>query len=108
MSNLLTFAAGRTAKWLIVAGAIVAFMGIGGSGVLQAFTDAEENESSSFLPGEAESSKVLEKTEELSGGETAAIIVAYRREGGLTGEDRAQIESDRAELNGLKFRDTTG
>ena len=69
------------------------------------FADAEKNESSSFLPGDAESTKALEATERLQGGETAPIVAVYRREGGLTAADRTTIagaidafNSKRAEL----------
>ena len=48
-----------------------------------------------FLPGDAESTKALEVTEELQGGEQAPIVIVYRREGGLTAADRAQIARPR-------------
>jgi hypothetical protein len=35
------------------------------------------------------------------------MVVVYRRDGGLTAADRRRIARDRAELNGLGFRDTT-
>ncbi len=63
------------------------------------YSDAENNESTSFLPGDAESTKALEVTEELQGGEQAPIVIVFRREGGLTAEDQAKISEDRGELN---------
>ena len=59
------------------------------------FADAEKNESTSFLPGDAESTKALEAvTEELQGGEQAPIVIVYRREGGLTAADRKRGSAD--------------
>ena len=55
------------------------------------FTDAEENESTSFLPGDAESTKVLTAAEELQGGELAPAVIVYRRESGLTPADLQKI-----------------
>jgi len=63
------------------------------------FSDAEKNESRSFLPGSAESTKVLDVTERLSGAETAPTVIVYHRDGGLTRADRAHIERDVRRLN---------
>ena len=63
----------------------------------------------SFLPGDAESTTALEVTERLQGGETAPTVIVYRRDGGLTAEDRRTIASDVAELNRItrRFDNTT-
>ncbi len=63
------------------------------------FSDAERNESSSYLPSDAESTRALEATKKLTEGEQAAMVIVYRREGGLTAEDRRQIASDVRRLN---------
>ncbi len=67
------------------------------------FSDAERNESSSYLPSDAESTRALEATKKLTGGEQAAMVIVYRREGGLTAEDRRQIASDVQQLNRLRY-----
>jgi len=108
MSRLLVFPSGRRAKWLVF-GLWFAFIFIA-SGPAQLptkFAEAEKNESTSFLPGDAESTKALEATKELTGGEKAAIVVVYRREGGLTAADQAKIASDRGRLNAKKLRATS-
>jgi hypothetical protein len=46
------------------------------------YTEAEENESSSFLPADAESTKALAITERLQDGERAPTVIVYQREGG--------------------------
>ncbi len=63
------------------------------------FADAENNESVSYLPDDAESTRALEQVERLTDGEQVGIVIVYSREGGLTGADRRQIRSDVAELN---------
>ena len=99
MAKLLTVAAGRTAKWVVLAGALVFLFVSFGANLPGKYTDAENNESTSFLPGDAESTKALAVTEELQGGEQAPIVIIYRRQGGLSPEDTQRIEDDRAELN---------
>ena len=73
------------------------------------FTDAEENESTSFLPGDAESTKALQAAEELQGGELAPAVIVYRREAGphpgRPREDRpGRPAPDRAALPGRRSR----
>jgi RND superfamily putative drug exporter len=63
------------------------------------FSDAENNESSSWLPADAESTRALNATNQLTGGEQAGIVIVYRRAGGLTAADRRRIAGDVAELN---------
>lgn len=60
----------------------------GAFGLLEKFADAQQNESSSFLPGDAESTDALKAAEALQNGELAPLVVVFRREGGLTPEDR--------------------
>ena len=67
------------------------------------FSDAERNESSSYLPSDAESTRALEATKKLTGGEQAAMVIVYRRDGGLTAEDRRQVASDVRRLNRLDY-----
>jgi RND superfamily putative drug exporter len=107
MSSLLSAASGRTAKWVIASIWFVAMFATFALDLPAKFTDAEQNESTSFLPGDAESTKALAVTERLQGGELAPLVIVYRREGGLTGADRRRIAADRAELNELRLRATS-
>jgi putative drug exporter of the RND superfamily len=99
MSRFLTLPSGRRAKWVVFGVWLVAIFAAFGADLPGKFSEAEDNESTSFLPGDAESTKALEKLTDLQGGELAAIVVVYRREGGLTERDRATIAEHREEMN---------
>jgi RND superfamily putative drug exporter len=107
MSRLLTLPGDRRAKWLVGALWLALVLGAFAANLPGKFSDAEQNESTSFLPGDAESTKALEITERLEGGEQVPMIVVYHRGGGLTAADRGRIAADRAELNRLDLPATT-
>src|ERR671917_2265977 len=96
--------AGPTAKWVVFAIWVVGILIAAGPANLPGkFTDAEENESTSFLPGDAESTKALTASEELQGGELAPAVIVYQREAGLTPADRAKIRDDVGKLTSERF-----
>ena len=99
MSRFLTFPAGRIAKFVVLAVCLIALFASGAANLPGKYSDAENNESTSFLPADAESTEVLGISEELQGGEQAPIVIIYRREGGLSPEDQEKIAADRTELN---------
>jgi RND superfamily putative drug exporter len=86
---------------------IVAIVGIGAANLPGKFSDAEKNESTSFLPGDAESTKALAVTKQLQGGEQAPTVIVYRRPSGLTAADKATIARDTARLNTLRYAGTS-
>src|SRR3712207_2254081 len=104
MSGLLSLAWGRRAKWLVLAAWLAIVVGALAAQLPAKFSDAENNESTSFLPGDAESTRALTEVERLQDGEQAPIIIVYRREGGLTSADRQRIREDVAELNAARER----
>ncbi|HEU4658687.1 MAG TPA: MMPL family transporter [Capillimicrobium sp.] len=99
MSRLFALPAGRRARWVIVAAWLAAMVVTFGANLPGRFADAENNESSSWLPGDAESTRALDATEQLTNGEQAGAVLVYRREGGLTAGDRERIRADVVELN---------
>ncbi|HEV2774866.1 MAG TPA: MMPL family transporter, partial [Solirubrobacteraceae bacterium] len=107
MSSLLTIFAGRRAKWVIALVWLLAIAVSFAANLPGKFTDAEKNESTSFLPGDAESTRALAATERFQDGEIAPLVIVYRRDGGLTAADRRNIADDRATLNGLRLRSTS-
>lgn len=97
MRRLLTIAAGRRSKWIVVVAWFV-IVAVAGS-FAGKFEDVQKNEPSSFLPGNAESLKANEVTKGFKSGEQLTAIVVFQREGGLTPADRARIAKARASLN---------
>jgi putative drug exporter of the RND superfamily len=83
---------GRRIKWIVVV-FWVAVMVVGGMGASK-LTDVENNEASSWLPGDAESTQVLEASESFSDPDTMATTVVYERDGGITDTDRQQVAED--------------
>jgi putative drug exporter of the RND superfamily len=102
--SLFTFAAGRRSKWIVFAIWFVAiFVAAGPAGLPGKFEDAESNEATSYLPGDAESTKALDATESLQKGEIAPAVIIYRRESGLTDADRRTIEEDVGEMTDKRY-----
>jgi RND superfamily putative drug exporter len=96
--------AGPRAKWVVfVVWLVGIFLAAGPLNLPGKFSDAEENESTSFLPGDAESTQALTAAEELQGGELAPAIIVYRRESGLTPGDKAKIADDVQRLTERRF-----
>jgi RND superfamily putative drug exporter len=106
MTSLLSAPAGRRAKWIVAGIWLLAIFISFGANLPAKFSDAEENESTSFLPGDAESTRALAITESLQGGELAPVVIVYRRADGLTRADRAHIRRDIRELNALELHAT--
>jgi putative drug exporter of the RND superfamily len=98
LTRLLTFPAGRRSKWVVLVLGVVLAFGVAGSQAGQ-FEDAQENEASSFLPGDSESLAVNELQREFPSGENLDALAVYQREGELTAEDERLIASHRQELN---------
>jgi putative drug exporter of the RND superfamily len=95
---------GSRAKWVVFAIWLVGiFIAAGPANLPGKFTDAEENESTSFLPGDAESTEALEASEALQGGELAPAVIVYRRAGGLTPADFRKIVDDVGRLTERRF-----
>src|SRR3954471_14955428 len=95
--NLFTLPAGRTAKWVVFVvtfAVFSAFASLGGK-----FEDAQKNETSSFLPGSAESVKTLKAIERFPGGEVAPAVIVYERASGLTEADKRRISETVGKLN---------
>ncbi|MDX6505484.1 MAG: putative drug exporter of the superfamily, partial [Gaiellaceae bacterium] len=107
MGSVFAAVAGRRAKWIVALIWLAIVGGAIGTNLVGKFSDAEKNESTSFLPGDAESTKALEVTKKLEGGELAPMVVVYHRDGGLTAGDRDVIARDRKVLNRKRLRATS-
>ena len=99
-SSIFAAVASPRAKWLVFLTWFVVIFASFGAGVPEKYTDAQENESTSFLPGDAESTKALTAAEELQGGELAPAVILYRRESGLTAGGQAEDRHRRQGAHG--------
>ncbi|MEV8018543.1 MMPL family transporter [Streptomyces sp. NPDC086554] len=96
---------GRRTKWLVVLFWLVVI--VVAAPLAQKLTDAQDNQASSWLPGSAESTQVLEISEDFRPEQIPAVVV-YARDGGLTAQDRAQIAKDVTELKELSAHGIRG
>src|SRR5215210_2814805 len=65
-------------------------------------TDEQDNEVSSWLPGDAESTLAIEQQEALgSDPDIIPAVIVYERSGGVTDGDLAAVQDDATELGGL-------
>jgi len=107
MRSLLAKTAGRRGKWVVLAVWLIAVIGFGAAQLPSKFDKVQKNESTSFLPDQAESTKALKATRTIQGEESVTMLAVYRRASGLTRADKATILAQRAELNSLKLARTT-
>ncbi|MFF5368183.1 MMPL family transporter [Streptomyces sp. NPDC013187] len=90
---------GRRAKWLVlVFWVVVLFIA---APFAMKLTDAQDNDAASWLPGSAESTQVLQLSEDFRPEQIPAVVI-YARESGLTAQDRAEIAEDVAQLKQLR------
>ncbi|MEU0074330.1 MMPL family transporter [Streptomyces sp. NPDC006332] len=101
---------GRRAKWLVLALWLVALFLT--APLAQKLTDAQDNDAASWLPGSAESTQVLQISEDFRPEQIPAAVV-YARESGLSAQDRTRITADAAQLrqltdHGIRGAETRG
>ncbi|WP_419665754.1 MMPL family transporter [Streptomyces sp. 2-1] len=96
---------GRRSKWIVVGlWLVLLFLTAPFASKL---TDAQDNDAASWLPGSAESTQVLEISEDFRPEQIPAVVV-YAREGGLTAEERAQIDEDARQIKELRAHGILG
>lgn len=82
MRRRLSFSAGRRAKWLVLAAWFAAVFAASALQLPTKFDKVQKNESTSFLPAKAESTKALKAQEAIQrGSERVTMVVVYRRQG---------------------------
>ncbi|GAA2275492.1 MMPL family transporter [Streptomyces hawaiiensis] len=89
---------GRRAKWLVLVFWVVVL--VVAAPLAMKLTDAQDNDAASWLPGSAESTQVLQISEDFRPEQIPAVVV-YARETGLTPQDRAEIAEDVRQLKQL-------
>ncbi|MEV7395842.1 MMPL family transporter [Aeromicrobium sp. NPDC092404] len=84
------------AKWVTLGVSLLVIMGTGSLGAKLA--DVQENDIAGWLPGDAESTKVIQQSEQFSDPDAIPAIVLYVRDSGVTPADFAKAEADGAEI----------
>ena len=106
MSIISSVVSGRRSKflvllaWIVLAGALAP--------LASKFESAQKNEPSSFLPGDAESVKVLDASDGFAQGQATPAIVVYSAPAGFDDTTKAAVEERReailaAEIEGVTF-----
>ena len=85
---------GRVTKWVVL---IFWVLALGVAGPLGAkLTEVQSNESKEWLPGDAESTQVLEQQTSFSDPDIAPAIVVYEQTAGFSEAEIAKVQSDAA------------
>lgn len=86
-------------KWIVLVFWIAAFAAM--SGLNAKLIDVQNNEASSWLPGDAESTEAADELASTVDPNDIPTLVVYLRDGGLTDDDRAAIAEQAQELGGI-------
>ena len=97
MQSLARIVAGRRSKYVVLLAWLIVAAGFG---PLQAqLNSVTQNDSTTFLPSSADSTKVLEQSQtRFDNGRTVPALVVYQNLDGLTDADREKIASDEAAI----------
>jgi putative drug exporter of the RND superfamily len=100
VGRLAWFPAGRRSKWaVLIFWLIVAALVAGPAGKLMG---AQKNDAVSWLPGGAESTKVIQASQQFQPKDELPTTVVYQRTGGVTPQDMASVSAQVAKFNALK------
>ncbi|WP_121256909.1 MMPL family transporter [Nocardioides ferulae] len=91
---------GRISKWVVLV-AVLLVAGIM-SGFAGKLTDVQNNETESWLPDSAESTRAFEKLEAFQDPYDVGTTVVYYKQAGLDETDLAAIEAQATELEGIE------
>ncbi len=96
MSKLAALVSGRRSKFLVLALWLVLAAGLGP--LAGKFESAQKNEPSSFLPGNAESVRVLKASDGFASGQSTPAIIVYNDADGFGARTRAAVSERRASI----------
>src|SRR6266508_1671056 len=96
--------AGRRTKWVVLAFWIVVFAVAGP--LAGKLNSAQQNDSSAWLPNNAESTQVVELAKQFTPSDVFPALVVYERASGVTEADQAKVAADVQRFAGV--RDVTG
>ncbi|MGI8648706.1 MAG: hypothetical protein DLM55_02860 [Acidimicrobiales bacterium] len=95
--KLVSLPSGRRAKWVILAFWLILIAVA--APLAGSLTDAQQNDAKNWLPGNAESTQVLELQKQFRESGLLPALVVYERSGGLTSADRTKAASDVASFH---------
>ena len=99
LRKLAALPSGRVGKWVVIAlWAVVLVPALMLAGKLG---DAEENDNSAWLPGNAESTAVVERAQKLMPADSVPAIVVYDRAAGITDADLSKARADAKAFQGI-------
>ncbi|MFC5909966.1 MMPL family transporter [Streptacidiphilus monticola] len=90
--RLAAIPSGRRSKWVVLVAWILLLVALGP--LAGKLTGAEDNQAQSWLPGSAESTKVLKLQDQFSSTQSATAVVVYTRDSGITAADQAKAAAD--------------
>ncbi|MCX4780781.1 MMPL family transporter [Streptomyces sp. NBC_01264] len=99
MRKIAALPSGRLGKWVVIAlwaALLVPALMLAGK-----LGDVEENDNSAWLPGNAESTAVVERAEKFMSADTLPAVVIYDRSAGVTDADLAKAEADVEAFKGI-------
>ncbi len=91
---------GKVGKWVVLGVWLVLLLGLGS--LAGKLNGAENNQASSWLPGSAESTQVVNLTGQFHSTNQAPAVIVYERTGGLTPQDVAKATADTAKFATVK------
>ncbi|MDX6741632.1 MMPL family transporter [Actinocorallia sp. A-T 12471] len=91
------FVCGRRGKWVTLVVWLVLFMGVAGP-LAGKLSGVQKNDAAQWLPGSAESTRVVELQKSFETAETAPAVIVYERASGLTDADLAKAAADAVAL----------
>lgn len=91
--RLAALVCGRRTKWFVLAFWLIVLVVLGP--MAGKLNGAEKNDNSSWLPGGAESTAVIDLQTKFEAHDTAAAIIVYERKGGtITAQDQEKVATD--------------
>ncbi|MFE1313069.1 MMPL family transporter [Streptomyces sp. NPDC058755] len=90
--KLASLPGGRVAKWVVLA--LWTLLLVPALLLAGKLGDVEENDNSAWLPGNAESTRIVDRAEKFRLADTVPAIVVYDRPGGVTPADMAKARAD--------------
>jgi RND superfamily putative drug exporter len=106
LSRLAALVSGRRSKFLVLALWLLLAAALGPAA--GKFESAQQNEPSSFLPGDAESVRVLDASDGFASGQATPAIVVYSASGGFDEGRRAAVGSRRDAIAAAGIAGVTG